>query len=155
MQHGPDTSKHTAVVIDSLSTMIFYNGISATCQFLSSLKQLLSDITAPTTQDMEAVAKDKDQEPSLKQLDQDKKHKYKNNFTVLGLLHSDMHEDQIVRFVEQMATTVFTFLPLPPVAGRASLERECQIMNKRMSGRISREVTEHRSTFTLSLLLCC
>ncbi len=55
------------------------------------------------------------------------------------MAHADVHDAWTVSCLEQMATTVLRFQPVDMPGSEQ--QRECEILNKRPSGRITLEVT--------------
>lgn len=104
------------VVIDSVSSMLLRFGTARAFQLLGELRAIFGVDNHPAERSSSSSGA---------------------SSTMLALAHADVHDTWTVGCLEQMATTVLRFQPVDPPGSEQ--QRECEILNKRPSGRITLE----------------
>jgi hypothetical protein len=130
------------VVIDSVSTMLLRFGTARTFQVLGELRDIFSvddqprDRSAPSIGGPGSTLLARTLPACLPPIYVAQPISPFFLSFALAVVHADVHDAWTVECLEQMATTVLRFLPRE----RNSTQWECQILNKRPSGRITLEV---------------
>ena len=162
-----DADQPNVVVIDSLSTILIRHGFNKTAQFLNKLRLALKSKQQENTTTENEREKEKEREPG-KEKEKEKEGKgsgkgeggeetnegSEGGSSILGFVHLDFHQKSsslLVKNVEYLADTVMkmntaSVSPSLTDSGVAAVwpvgdERRCDILNKRLSGRVSREVS--------------
>ena len=148
------------IIIDSLSTILLRHGVSKTAQLLNKLRDYLVSITRKDSKEKEKEKekeKNKETEKQTKETAQEgvtSKGEHSDSPSIFGLVHLDVHQNaSAVKSIEYLVDTVIKMnTPSESIPYPSPLdERRCEILNKRFSGRVSREVPlMHPRCLTLS-----